>query len=150
MPLVQVLPFEGRVRDLRLEPRDTILTNAAKLAGLGGGATNCSAPLLQLAGQRKVPDLVVMVSDNQSWFDAQWGNQGTASAKAWNRLKARNPKAKLVCLDVAPYGTTQVKERPDVLNIGGFSDTVFDQIAAFAEGRLGAGHWVGEIAAIDL
>ena len=31
----------------------------------------------------------------------------------------------LVCLDVQPSGSTQVAERRDVLNIGGFSDTVF-------------------------
>ncbi len=149
-PQTQVLPFDGKVRTLRLQPRDTILTNAEKLAALAGGATNCSAPLEQLAKGRHVPDLVVFVSDNQSWIDAQWGNQGTATAKAWEALKRRNPKAKLVCVDIAPYGTTQVKERVDVLNIGGFSDAVFDQIAAFAEDRLGPDHWVGEIKAIDL
>jgi len=146
----QVLPFEGKVRPIRLEPRDTILTNASRLAALGGGATCVSAPIDQLARQRHVPDLVVVVSDNQSWIDAQWGNQGTATAKAWNRLKAANPKARLVCVDIAPYGTTQVRERTDVMNVGGFSDAVFDQIAAFAAGRLTPDHWVGEIKAVDL
>ena len=147
---VQVLPFDFDVRDVRLEPRDTILTNAEKLAALGGGGTNCSAPLAYLNKRGRSPDLVVFVSDNQSWVDARAGGQGTAMMKEWKAIKSRNPAAKLVCIDIAPYGTTQAQTREDVLNIGGFSDAVFAQIAAFAEGATGPDHWVGEIEKIDL
>ena len=70
--------------------------------------------------------------------------------QTWEKLKQRNPQAKLVCIDIAPYGTTQAKERDDVLNIGGFSDVVFDQIAAFAAGILGPAHWVGEIEKVEI
>ena len=147
---VQVLPFDFDVRDVRLEPRDTILTNAQKLAALGGGGTNCSAPLAYLNKRGRAPDLVVFVSDNQSWVDAGGGGRGTAMMKEWEAIKRRNPAARLVCIDIAPYGTTQVQTREDVLNIGGFSDAVFDQIAAFAEGRTGPEHWVGEIEKIEL
>jgi 60 kDa SS-A/Ro ribonucleoprotein len=63
----------------------------------------------------------------------------------WMKLKQRNPKARLVCLDIQPYATTQVKEREDILNIGGFSDSVFNVIATFASGKLTGDHWVGEI-----
>jgi 60 kDa SS-A/Ro ribonucleoprotein len=145
-----VLPFAEAVRDVRLEPRDTILTNAAKLAALGGGGTNCSAPLSWLYVRGEVPDLVVFVSDNQSWVDAGAGGRSTAMMAEWSRLKARNARAKLVCIDIQPYGTTQGAERDDVLNIGGFSDAVFTQIADFAAGRMGAKHWVGQIDAVDL
>ncbi len=146
----QVLPFDFDVRDVRLEPRDTILTNAERLAAFGGGGTNCSAPLVWLNKQGRAPDLVVFVSDNQSWVDTHAGSRGTAMLKEWEKLKRRNPKAKLVCIDIAPYGTTQAQTRADVLNVGGFSDAVFDQIAAFAAGRTGPDHWVGEIGKIDV
>ena len=33
----------------------------------------------------------------------------------------------------------------DILNIGGFSDSVFDVIATFAKGTLNPNHWVGVI-----
>ena len=66
------------------------------------------------------------------------------------KLKSRNPKAKMVCIDIAPYGTTQAKERKDILNIGGFSDTVFDTIAKFVKDELNSDHWVGEIEKIKL
>ncbi|MEX0364928.1 MAG: RNA-binding protein [Ruegeria sp.] len=146
----QVLPFDFDVRDVRLRPRDTILTNAERLAALGGGGTNCSAPLKWLNGRGRSPDLVVFVSDNQSWVDARSGGQATAMMNEWEVIKRRNPKARLVCIDIAPYGTTQAQTREDVLNIGGFSDAVFGQIAAFAAGRAGPDHWVGEIEKIEL
>ena len=145
----QVLPFDFDVRDVRLEPRDTILTNAERLAALSGGGTNCSAPLAWLNQRGRAPDLVVFVSDNQSWVDARDGGQGTAMLKEWEVIKRRNPKAKLVCIDIAPYGTTQAQSREDVLNVGGFSDAVFDQIAAFARGQTGPDHWVGQIERIE-
>lgn len=149
-PKARVLPFEVGVREVRLEARDTILTNAAKLAALGGGGTDCSAPLAALNAARVAPDLVIFVSDNQSWVDAHRGGQATAMMAEWTRLKARNRAARLVCIDIQPYGTTQAAEREDVLNIGGFSDAVFDLIADFAAGRMGPDHLTGQIAAVRL
>jgi 60 kDa SS-A/Ro ribonucleoprotein len=145
-PEVLVLPFAERVVDVRLERQDTVLTNAQRLAAVGGGGTNCSAPLQRLNADRAAVDLVVFVSDNQSWMDAgRGGHGGTAMMQEWAKLRARNPAAKLVCIDLQPYGTTQAAERPYILNVGGFSDAVFGVIAAFANGELGAGHWVEEI-----
>lgn len=146
----QVLPFEVKLREARLNPRDKILTNAERLAALAGGGTNCSAPLRHLNSRRRAPDLVVFVSDNQSWVDAGGGRQSTAMMAEWQVLKRRNPAAKLVCIDIAPYGSTQAQTREDVLNIGGFSDAVFDRIAEFASGRTGSEHWVKEIGKIEL
>jgi 60 kDa SS-A/Ro ribonucleoprotein len=70
--------------------------------------------------------------------------------RQWSMFKQSNPQARLVCIDIQPYATAQAAEREDILNIGGFSDQVFEIIAAFAEGRLGAAHWVGVIDAIEL
>ena len=55
-----------------------------------------------------------------------------------------------MCIDIQPYGTTQAQERADILNVGGFSDAVFDVVAGFANGKLGAEHWVGEIEQVVL
>jgi 60 kDa SS-A/Ro ribonucleoprotein len=99
-------------------------------------------------------DLLIYVSDNESWLDSPrhggFGGSRTATMTEWTNYKARNPKAKLVCIDIQPYGTTQATEQPDVLNIGGFSDRVFDVIAEFASGTLNADHWVGVIDAVSL
>jgi 60 kDa SS-A/Ro ribonucleoprotein len=144
-----VLPFENDVVSCDLNPRDTVMTNAHKLASIGGGGTNCSAPLAQLNRQKAQADLVVFVSDNESWVDAT-RHGATATLREWELFKQRNPQAKLICIDIAPYGTTQAAEREDILNIGGFSDDVFKIIAAFAAGQLSATHWVGEIESVAI
>jgi 60 kDa SS-A/Ro ribonucleoprotein len=93
--------------------------------------------------------LVVIVSDNQSWIDARQ-HGATETVRQWTELKRHNPRAKLVCVDLQPYANTQIPDRPDVLNVGGFSDEVFDVVAAFDAGRLGAEHWVERIEAVTL
>jgi 60 kDa SS-A/Ro ribonucleoprotein len=140
----RVLPFECHVVDIELNSRDSVMTNATKLAQIGGGGTNCSAPLAKLNAEKATPDLVIFVSDNESWADACHG-RGTAVMNEWEKLKLRNPKARLVCIDLVPNTTTQAPDRRDILNIGGFSDSVFDLVSAFAAGADGSDHWIREI-----
>lgn len=149
-PAARILPFAMRVHDIDLGTDDTILTNACRLAKLGGGGTDCAAPLAWLNARREPVDVVVFVSDNASWGNAWVVEWGTGMMQEWIKLKARNPAARLICIDIQPYGTTQVAERPDVLNIGGFSDAVFDQMAEFTSGRMETAHWVGQIMAQPL
>ena len=145
----EVLPFEQNVMNVTLNPRDSIMTNVAKLAAIGGGGTNCSAPLALLNARKAAGDLVIFISDNESWVDTGQA-RGTAAMTEWQRFKSRNANAKLVCIDVQPYGTTQAKERADILNVGGFSDAVFDVIAQFQTASLQQDHWIGEIEAVTL
>lgn len=139
-----VLPFENDVVNVDLNPRDSVMTNAQKLAAIGGGGTNCSAPLRWLNRTKANADLVILVSDNESWLDAK-RRGATAMMDEWALFKKRNPDAKLVCVDIQPYRTTQAAEGQDILNVGGFSDAVFSVIAAFAADQLQPEHWVGVI-----
>jgi 60 kDa SS-A/Ro ribonucleoprotein len=125
------------------------MTNAERLASVGGGGTCVSAPLAQLNARKAKGDLVVIVSDNQSWVDAA-GGRGTATLREWGAFRARNPRARLVLIDLQPYATTQATERADILNVGGFSDHVFDVVAEFAAGRLHSDHWVGLVESVAL
>lgn len=148
-PQAEVIPFESNVVEVRLNPRDSVMTNAEKLAKLPCGGTNCSAPLRFLNQRNAQGDLVIYVSDNESWIDAphygRWGGSATETMKEWAGFRQRNPAARMVCIDVQPYATVQAKEQPDILNVGGFSDQVFDVIAEFASGELNADHWIGVI-----
>ena len=150
--LCGVLPFEQRVVPLALNARDSVMTNAQLLASVGGGGTSCSAPLAELNKRRATARLVVLVSDNESWVDASGsrGARGTALLREWAAFRQRNPEARLVCLDLVPNRTTQAASRPDILNVGGFSDAVFRTIAAFAEGDPASDHWVREIDRVEL
>lgn len=153
-PDAEVIPFASEAVEVRLEPRDTVLTNAGRLASLPAGGTNSSAPLALLNRRGARGDLLIYISDNESWIDApcygRYGGSRTATLEGWALFKARNPRARMVCIDIQPYGTTQAAEREDILNIGGFSDRVFDVIGEFAAGRLGPDHSVGEIRKVEL
>jgi len=142
-----VLPFEQAVVPVDLNARDSVMTNAGRLASIGGGGTNCSAPVRLLNQKKAEADLVLFVSDNESWVD-QGRGRGTALLAEWSEFRQRNPKARLVCLDVQPNQTTQAAERADILNIGGFSDQVFELISAFTSGQLEADHWIARIEAV--
>lgn len=143
-PRTRVIPFETKVVDVKLNPRDSVMTNATKLAAVGGGGTNCSAPLAMLNRGKAAADLVIYVSDNESWADPR-ANRGTAMMNEWESFRSRNPRARLVCLDLVPNTTTQAPDRSDILNIGGFSDAVFDLLAAFAAGDDGTATFLREI-----
>ena len=144
-----VVPFESKVLSFRINPRDSVMTNADRLSSLPAGGTNCSAPLVELNRQNALGSLVIYVSDNESWVDSRtygrFGGSQTETLKQWAAFKQRNPDAKMVCIDLQPYGTTQAPEHQDILNIGGFSDHVFEIVAEFAKGTLNSDHWVGVI-----
>ncbi len=148
-PQARVLPFEQEVVPLRLNGRDSVMTNAQALAAIGGGGTNCSAPLALLNKEEAVVDVVILVSDNESWVDAV-RRGATQTLCEWEVLKQRNPQARLVCIDIQPSITTQAAERADILNIGGFSDAVFSMMADFINGTMNVDHWVGDIENISL
>ena len=150
-PKARVIPFERITVNVQLNPRDSVMTNAEKLANIGGDGTACSAPLAMLNREKADVDLVVIVSDNESWADCgpHWSGK-TGLMKEWDILKQRCPEAKLVCLDIQPYTTVQMQNRFDILNIGGFSDQVFTLICSFAEQGMGADFWVEEIEKTEL
>ncbi len=142
-PEATVLPFDTEVRPVRLNPRDSVMTLARQLA-INGGGTSVSAPLCWLNVQRQPVDLVVMVSDNESWRDTRAGNQ-TATMLQWDAIKRRCPQARLVCIDLQPVASSQTVQREDVLHIGGFSDAVFDLLAQYAQAPSDGGGWVERI-----
>lgn len=147
-PDAGVLPFSDDVVKAELNPRDSVMTNAKRLASLPSGGTNCSAPLAYLNERKLTGDLIIYVSDNESWMDSTGAHayrRSTETMAQWKEFKRRNPRAKLVCLDVQPAGTTQAPEGGDILNIGGFADSVFGVIEEFANGKLHPDHWVGVI-----
>ncbi|MBX3234026.1 MAG: TROVE domain-containing protein [Labilithrix sp.] len=134
-----VLPFSDHVVALErpINALDSVVANTDLLSSLPSGGTACAAPLRWLNERNEAPDLVVFVSDNQSWADFK---HDTTMDHEWNRLRERNPNAKLVLIDLQPYATTQVETREEVLNVGGFSDAVFDVVASFVtEGGRGEG-----------
>ncbi|MBL8297149.1 MAG: VWA domain-containing protein [Rhodanobacteraceae bacterium] len=144
-PAARVLPFDTQVHEQVSNPRDSIITQAQRLAALCGGGTAISAPLKKLNRKRARVDTLLIVSDNESWCDTQYGAT-TATMREWAELRARNPRARLICIDLQPYMTSQTKAGDQVLHVGGFSDAVFDLLASAATG---AQDWIERIEAIE-
>lgn len=142
-----VLRFDDRAYRVTLNPRDSVITNAQKIGCYGGG-TNCSAPVKMWNDEKQHADVVIIISDNESWCGGAY-HSGTPLANEWAKFKARNPKAKLVLIDLAAGLTTQVGTSNDVLNIGGFSgDVVFETIHNFFTNN--TANFISRVEAINL
>ena len=103
----------------------------------------------------------ILVSDCESWvYDGRafgYGRHGATGVMAeWQQFVKNQVRLgghditspKLVCIDLQAYGTTQAPERGDILNIGGFSDAVFQVVAAFLDDE--ANRFVAEVEAVTL
>ncbi len=151
-----VIPFDTSAYDAKIDPNDSILSIAERLAKYGGGGTDCSLPLVaanQKHAKRKFAG-IVLVSDNESWVGT--GRHGsTGVMTAWEafvanqrKLAGKEANPKLVNIDLQPYQTVQACERSDIMNIGGFSDAVFNVISAFLADN--NQRFVAEVEAIEL
>ncbi len=151
-----VIPFDTSAYDAKIDPNDSILSLAERLAKYGGGGTDCSLPLVaanQKHAKRKFAG-IILVSDNESWVGT--GRHGsTAVMTAWEsfvanqrKLAGKEARPKLINIDLQPYQTVQACERADIMNIGGFSDAVFNVISAFLADN--NQRFVAEVEAIEL
>jgi hypothetical protein len=73
----------------------------------------------------------MLVSDNESWVSRSPG------VSVWPGR-----------IDHQPYGSTQAPERDDILNIGGFSDAVFNVVTSYLSDD--ANRFVAEVESIEL
>jgi 60 kDa SS-A/Ro ribonucleoprotein len=156
-----VIPFDTAAYEAKVDPTDSVLSLAERLAKYGGGGTNCSLPLAaanaRYANRRFAG--CVLVSDQESWVGTG-RNGSTAVMTEWQtfvRNQVRGAPSgsgkgfagpKLVCIDLQPYTTTQAPDRSDILNVGGFSDAVFSVVAAFLADD--NGRFVAEVEKIEL
>lgn len=150
-----VIPFDTAAYEARLDPGDTILSLAERLAKFGGGGTDCSLPLAKAnrtLRHRKFAGCV-LVSDMESWVGA--GRHGSTGVMTeWQQFvkqqvaQRAQSSPRLVCIDLQAYATTQAPDRDDILNIGGFSDAVFQAISSFLSGD--SGRFVSEVEAVEL
>ena len=155
-----VIPFDTQAYEARVDAGDTILSLAERLAKYGGGGTDCSLPLREAYTKYRRRKFVgcVLVSDNESWITRQQayaaGVRGSTGVMTeWHAFAAHQQclgvaSPKLVCMDLQPNATTQAPERDDILNIGGFSDAVFQVVTSHLSGD--RGRFVQEVESVEL
>lgn len=115
-------------------PRKSILANVMEFhrrEGEVGYATNGHLVIQDLMLRKKVVDKIMVFTDCQLW-----NSQGPVQmADVWKRYKKIAPGAKLYLFDLAGYGTTPLNVLcDDVYLIAGWSDKVFDVLAAIENG----------------
>lgn len=138
--------FDTRVHQAKLDPKASVMANAHTISRFGGGGTSCQLPLIQANDRRTKADLVIYISDNESWFNTNRSYYGsirsTETAEAWAVFKKRNPEAKMVCIDLQPGMSTQAPSTdPSVLNVGGFNDSVYRVIEQFIQNKGDVDFW---------
>lgn len=142
----EIMPFSNRLYpDFKLNPRDSVMTNAQKLCSIPSGGTDCSLVLAEINRRKEHVDAVVYVSDNESWIDRGYGSRTTGMMSEWVDLKKRCPNARLVLIDLTVGNNSQVTQHSDILQVGGFSDMVFNVTDRFLKHGHDTDHWISEI-----
>lgn len=112
-----VIRFHGDAEYANVNPADTVLTIASRLANCPGGATDFHSIFRTARGPY---DRVVIFSDMKGWVGY---NNPTKTFKAWKMKYACDPF--VYSVDLAGYGTLQFPER-NVFCLAGFSEKMFD------------------------
>ncbi len=155
-PSAQIILFNDTAQQQFLNPNDSVATNCENISDKLFGGTNISSAMKFVNRTKKNTEgnpLVIFVSDNESWlvdhpnnFYRQKSNK-TETMKLWSEFKKKNKNAKMVCIDIAPNASSQTHEREDILNIGGFSDFVFEVINNFVTNGKNCSRFVDAIKA---
>jgi len=148
-PECRVIAWADISKSVDFNPRDSVMTNSELFARQNVGyATNAGLALEQLNSEGWKGDVIVYVSDFQSWTHQNygWGTRNApAMAHEWGKFRKRNKGSKLISVNVQGYNDTQVPDDPNVLNIGGFNDAVFDVAANFIMHDNNAQHFVAVV-----
>lgn len=133
----RVLPFREHVIDVKLSPRDSLMTTTGQINQLVSGGTAVSAPISYLLERKVKVGTFIGITDNIEWAADQSGNVGFLPT--WRQYKERvAPEARAFLLTIAPYRHAVAPENePDVHYIYGWNDTVLKYIGLMMEGLEG-------------
>lgn len=104
-----------------------------KREGEVGYSTNGHLVIKDLRERNVVMDKIMIFTDCQLWNSAQ---DGSSLQTEWKQYKRIAPKAKLYLFDLGGHGSVPVDYlRDDVCLLAGWSDKVFDILAAIEQGQ---------------
>ncbi len=118
-------------------PASTILENTMtlrKISGQVGYSTNGYKVIDALIRKGEKVDKVMFFTDLQMWDSRHGGN---SLKKSWTKYKKQiAPHAKLYLFDLVGYGKTPISiNDQDVFLIAGWSNKIFDVLAAIEDGK---------------
>ena len=123
-------------------PKTNILANVSRLQGLAsevGMSTNGFLIIKHLIETKTIVDKVMVFTDCQLYDSrgaySYFGEQSGDMKALWKEYKKIAPNAKMYLFDLNGYGTTPLSTASnDVFLIAGWSDKVFDMLAAYEQG----------------
>jgi 60 kDa SS-A/Ro ribonucleoprotein len=129
---VTIVPFDTQVHPTNINSRDSV-EHITRLLARGGGGTDVSCGIRWAGAQGAKWKNILIISDNESWFDGSSRGSyryygATSTTEEWTKYKKHRKDAKIVCWDIQPYPTTQLKNDRSVLNIGGFTESAYDLV----------------------
>jgi 60 kDa SS-A/Ro ribonucleoprotein len=102
-----------------------------KLLENTGGGTEVASVMAAVGSEHY--DNIVIISDNQSWAQSQGENAFHRALKQYR--KNVNSRVKVALWDIQPYTSTPATSGEFVLNVGGYSDSVFEVLDGFFNER---------------
>lgn len=123
---VPVAPAAGMMQTI-----DSILNCDA------GYSTNGHKIIEWALKHKEAIDVFVLFTDMQLWSQGGWNTHRSFFEAAFNKYKEQiNPKARLILFNLAGYQTSPIDiVRPDVLEIAGWSDKIFQVLQSIEEGE---------------
>jgi hypothetical protein len=121
---------------------DKIVNNLYRHKGEVGYSTNGYLVLKDLFDRKQMVDKIMIFTDCQLWnsnvscgyFSGDSG-ENIQMKDVWKEYKAFAPDARLYLFDLAGYGQTPLSIiDDDVFLIAGWSDNIFDMLAAIEKG----------------
>lgn len=124
--------FACEYKRVKLSKRDSILSNAEKIAALQvGGSTNAYLAIEDLLIRKEKYDRVVIFTDMQTYDSL---SSGRSVAAAWRQYARQFPKAVLFNCNLSGYGTAHIPENePNVVHLTGWSEGIMDFISKFGD-----------------
>lgn len=117
-------------------PSDPILANTRNLDRLSnqvGRSTNGWKIIQRLIDDKQNIDKVMIFTDRQLWNSTQ---HDAHINEKWSQYKKFSPESKLYIFDLSGYGTSSLSiHRDDVHLIAGWSDKIFNVLAAIERGE---------------
>lgn len=126
----KILAFDFTCREVKVTHNAKVMTIADKIKQYAGGGTNCGSVIEYMNAHDIKADNLILVSDNESWADSYRSDLSTL----WATYKAKNPEARMINCDITPNEYSVSAHRADTLMVGGFSDDVFNVMAAYLAG----------------
>lgn len=138
--------FAQSYQTVQTDRKGGILANVQRLKQVNvGHSTNGYLAIDHLIKRRLELDKVLIFTDCQLWDSNYWGNR--TISESWRTYQRMYPQAKLYLFDLAGYGNTPLSTQGhNVHLIAGWSDKVFDMLAALENGRSA----VAEIERMDI